>query len=117
MFANHYHWVGGSESDPENLRRFIGHLHGDSARKLNQLDGAAGRTVWHNYWDTPLTFERSYLARLHYVHDNPVHHRLVPVANQYPWCSAAWFERVATPAQVKTIYSMPIDSLNIADDF
>ncbi len=27
-----------------------------------------------------------------------------PVANQHPRCSAAWFERTASPAQVRTIY-------------
>ena len=42
---------------------------------------------------------------------------LVPVANQYPWCSAAWFERTASPAAVKTIYRFKTDRLNIENDF
>jgi putative transposase len=54
---------------------------------------------------------------LNYVHQNAVKHKLVPVANQYRWCSAAWFERVASPAQVKTIYSIKIDRVNVEDDF
>jgi putative transposase len=41
----------------------------------------------------------------------------VLVANQYPWCSAAWFERTATPAQVKTIYSFKTDQLETYDDY
>jgi putative transposase len=41
----------------------------------------------------------------------------VPVANQYPWCSAAWFERTATPAQIKTIYDLKTDRLQVDDDF
>ena len=57
------------------------------------------------------------LARLNYVHQNAVKHKLVTVANQYPWCSAAWFERVATPAQVKTIYEFKIDRVKVEDDF
>jgi putative transposase len=64
-----------------------------------------------------LTSERSYLARLNYVHQNPVKHGLVAVANQYPHGSAAWFERTASPAQVKTLYSSKTDRLNIQDDF
>jgi len=40
---------------------------------------------------------------------------LVLVANQYPWCSAAWFERTASPATVKTIYSFKTDKLKIDD--
>jgi len=63
------------------------------------------------------TFEKSYLARLNYVHQNPVHHRLVPVANQYPWCSAAWFERTGSPAIVKSIYKFKIDQVKVYDEF
>jgi hypothetical protein len=40
-----------------------------------------------------------------------------PEANQYPWCSAAWFERSATPAQVKTVYSFKTDRIRVIDDF
>ena len=93
------------------------HLHADTARELNRLDQTPGRQVWHNFRDTKLTFEHSYLARLNYVHQNAVKHGLVPVANQYRWCSAAWFERVATPAQVQTLYSMKTDQVNVPDDF
>ena len=46
-----------------------------------------------------------------------VKHGLVPVANQYRWCSAAWFERTASPAQVKTIYRFKIDRVQVDDDF
>ncbi len=81
------------------------------------LDQTVGRKVWYNYWDTKLTFERSYLARLNYVHQNPVKHGLVRVASQYPWCSAAWFERTASPATVKTIYSFKTDKVKIDDDY
>jgi putative transposase len=98
-----------SQKISENLK----HVHADSARELNPLDGKVGRTVWYNFWETKLTYERSYLARLSYVHRNPVKHGLVRMANQYRWCSAAWFERVASPAMVKTIYDFKIDRLTI----
>jgi putative transposase len=81
------------------------------------LEQRIGRKVWFNFWDTKLTSERSYLARLNYVHQNPVKHGLVTMANQYRWCSAAWFERVASPAMVKTIYGFKTDKLKIYDDF
>ena len=44
-------------------------------------------------------------------------HKLVAVANQYPWCSAAWFERTASPAQVKTIYGFKTDKLQVPDEY
>ncbi len=117
VFSNHYHFVAHDEAGAESLRDLIRKLHSRSAVALNKLQGTPGRRVWFNYWDTRLTYQRSYLARLNYVHQNPVKHGLVQVANQYPWCSAAWFERVASPAQVKTIYSFKIDQVRVRDDF
>ena len=109
MFANHYHFVGYSHDGSSPLNTFLGHLHTVTATEINRLDHAPERQVWHNFRETLLTFEKSYLARLNDVHQNAVHHGLVPVANQYTWCSAAWFERTATRAQVSTIYGFKID--------
>ena len=117
VFSNHYHFVGHAGEGSLALRDLIKHFHADTARCINAEDGTAGRIVWHNYWDTQLTFEKSYQARLNYVHQNAVRHGLVTVANQYRWCSAAWFERTATRAQVKTIYSFKTDKVRVEDDF
>ena len=117
VFSNHYHFVARTTPASALLNKFLRHLHADTAREINRLDDIAGRQVWFNFRETKLTFQRSYLARLNYVHQNAVHHKLVPVANQYRWCSAAWFERVCTPATVKTIYGFKIDQLEIPDDY
>jgi len=117
VFSNHYHFVGQATEDSQTLKPFLAHLHSETAREANRREGTEGRQVWYNFWDTELTFEKSYLARLSYVHHNPVKHGLVPVANQYRWCSAAWFERTATAAQVKTVYSFKIDRIRLVDDF
>jgi putative transposase len=117
VFANHYHFVARGRPDSMPLDDLLRGLHSCSAIALNRTDAASGRTVWHNFWDTRLTYQYAYLARLNYVHQNAVKHGLVPVANRYPWCSAAWFERTASPAQVKTIYSFKIDQVKVADDF
>ena len=117
VFANHYHIVARGNPDSRNLGEFLHDLHGVSARELNKLDSVSDRKVWFNFRDTKLTIQHSYLARLNYVHQNAVKHKLVAVANQYPWCSAARFERVASPAQVKTIYGFKIDRVKVEDDF
>ncbi len=117
VFSNHYHLVCRGCPDSASLGLYLKHLHADTARSLNRLDEAEGRTVWHNFWETKLTFETSYFARLHYVHANAVKHGLAVVASHYRWCSAAWFERVATTAQVQTIYSFNIDEISVDDDF
>lgn len=117
VFANHYHFVARGHPNSANLRVFIAKLHSESARQLNSLDDTEGREVWHNFRDTKLTYQHAYLARLNYVHQNAVKHRLVPVASQYPWCSAAWFERTASSAQVKTIYGFKTDRVKVEDDY
>jgi putative transposase len=120
VFSSHYRFVAHSPFDQpsaESLGAMLGKLHGKTSAWLNRLDNIPGRQVWHNYRDTRSTFEKSYFARLNYTHQNSVKHGLVPVANLYPWCSAAWFERTATAAQVKTIYSFKMDRLQIYDEY
>jgi len=120
VFSNHYHLVGHSPEaadTAENLTQMLGQLHEQTAKWVNKLDNQPGRKVWHNFHDTRLTYEKSYLARLNYTHQNAVKHGLVPVANQYPWCSARWLERTATPAQIKTIYKWKIDTVNVPDEY
>ena len=116
VFSNHYHFIGECRQ-PGNLRRFIQHLHSATAIAVNQLDATPGRKVWFQYWDKQLTYQRSYLARLHYVHQNPVLHGLVRVAERYLWCSAAWFERCASRAFYRTVMGFPCDQLDVIDSF
>jgi len=120
VFPNHYHFVGTSpegEENAESLGRFLGEFHQKSASWVNGLDEERGRKVWHNFRETHLTFEKSYWARLNYVHQNAVKHGVVLVANQYRWCSAGWFERTATRAQVKTVYGFKTDQVKVEDEF
>jgi putative transposase len=116
VFPNHYHFVGVAPG-PGALRPFLQELHSRTAIALNRHDATPGRKVWHNYWDSLITRERSYLARLQYVHQNPVRHGLVTSARFYGYGSAAWFERNATPAQVRTLANFELKRVNIPDDF
>jgi putative transposase len=113
VLSNHYHFVAhcGGNAEAASLSPYMRHLHGDTARHVNKLDGMVGRKLWHNFRDTHLTYQHSYLARLNYTHQNPVHHGLVPVANQWPWCSAAKFEQSVTPAWRETILSFKFDQI------
>jgi putative transposase len=76
----------------------------------------AGESMYE-FWDTHLTFEKSWLARLNYVHQNAVKHGLVALANRYPWCSAPWFESNARSGFVKSVYSFKTDQIKVPDDF
>lgn len=118
VFSNHYHFIARSpESGASSLQTLLRKLHSLSAREANRLDSAPGRKIWHNYRDSRITPEASHLARLHYVHANAVHHGIVTLASQYPWCSAGWFEKVEDRARIQTIYGFPIDRLLASDEF
>jgi len=117
ILGNHYHFVAISPDEAATLRKLISKLHTLTARELNRIDDTPGRRVWYQYWDTHLTYERSYLARLHYVRENPVRHGVVAAASLYRWCSAAWFERTADRAFQRTVAGFKIDRLRVRDDF
>jgi putative transposase len=117
VLTNHYHFVAASPSAAETLSTFLGKLHMQTSKQLNRWDKTPGRKVWFQFWDSRITFERSYLARLNYVHHNPVKHGVCNLAENYRWCSAAWFARNASPAFLKTVRSFKVDQLQIPDDF
>jgi putative transposase len=116
VFSNHYHFLADS-SAPESLRQFIRELHSRSALEVNHAEGVTGRKIWFQFWESQITFHKSFLARLNYVHQNPVRHKLVPCAERYAWCSMGWFRRKAEGSFFRTVTSFPIDALKIPDDF
>jgi len=116
VFPNHYHFIA-QVPQAQNLKRLARHLHSTTAIAVNREDNLPARKIWFQYWESHITFQRSYLARLNYVHQNPVRHGIVRLASAYPWCSAAWFERKANPAFFRTVISFPCDRLDIPDEF
>ncbi len=70
-----------------------------------------------NSRDTHITHQTSLLARLKYVNENPVKHKLVNVATRYRWCSASWFEKTAPEGFRKSVNRFKIDRVNVDDDF
>ena len=116
VFPNHYHFIALAPENP-NLKAFLKCIHGYTGNEINKVDLQKGRQVWYRYWDSQLTFEKSYLARLHYIHHNPVKHGLVHHAEHYRFCSMAWFQEKAHPPFRDTVLSFPIDNINVYDDF
>jgi putative transposase len=117
FFSNHYHIILTTDTETTSLLPMIRKFHSVTAREVNRLEGLHGRQVWYQYWDKHLTFQRSYLARLNYVHQNPVHHGLVLLATNYPWCSASWFEDRTSRAFAESVRRFQCDRLIVRDDF
>jgi putative transposase len=117
VLSNHYHFVGHKPEAGASLKEFLGKLHSCSSRELNRLDQLSGRKVWYSYFDKHLTFETSYLARLNYVHNNPVRHQVVEDARAYRWCSAEWFFQRADEPFYKTVSNFKYDEVSMYDDY
>ena len=121
ILSNHYHFIGHSPPTVDGAATSLGlmlrKLHSLATRELNRREEKPGRTrLWQNFRETHLTHQRSYLARLHYVHQNAVHHRLVPHGSDWKWCSAAVFKKAVSPAWLKTITSFQYDEIAVKDE-
>jgi putative transposase len=117
ILNNHYHFIAKAPVDATTLSKLIRQVHSITAIQLNQWDRTPGRQVWFNYWDTCLTYEKSYLARLHYVHTNPVKHYIAENATDYPYCSYKWFIEQGDENLKQLVFDQPIDRVKIIDDF
>jgi putative transposase len=117
VLHNHYHFIAQAPEDASTLPTLIRQFHSITAIELNKRDETPGRQVWQNYWDTCLTYEKSYLARLHYVHMNPVKHGLVDNPMEYPFCSYRWFTEEGDDDLKSKVFNQSIDRVKVEDDF
>jgi putative transposase len=117
ILNNHYHFVARAPENVNTLSKLIRQVHSITAIELNKWDKTPGRQIWFNYWDTCLTNENSYLARLNYVHTNPVKHGLVDNPMDYPFCSYRWFRKQGSEELKKQVFNQPIDRIKIFDNF
>ena len=117
LLSNHYHLIAVAQEAAHELSRWMQRFHSVSAAAVNQIDGCRGRQVWYQYWDTCLTFEASYWARLNYVTQNPERHGLVQTALDYPFCSAKSIELWWPSAMRKKMKSFKYDRVKVRDDF
>jgi putative transposase len=117
VLHNHYHFIAQAPENSTTLAKLIRQVHSITAIQINRWDNISGRQVWQNYWDTCITYEKSYLARLRYVHENPVKHGIVENAADYPYCSYRWFIEQGTNDLKEQVVNQQIDNVNVFDDF
>jgi putative transposase len=117
VLHNHYHFISQSPENSTTLAKLIQQVHSITAIQFNRWANTPGRQVWQNYWDSCITYEKSYLARLRYVHENPVKLGLVENAADYPYCSYRWFFNQGDCHLKEQVLKQPIDKINVFDDF
>jgi putative transposase len=92
ILDNHYHLLLKMRRG-KDLSRFVSRLHGSTSRQINLWDGATGRQVWHNYWDTCVRDENGLWKRFNYIHQNPVKHGYVRQLEEWPFSSYHYYLR------------------------
>jgi putative transposase len=118
VLSNHYHLLAQSPADTgDSLRYWLREFHRLAAIEVNRTDDIEQRRIWMNFRESRITYQTSYLARLNYIHQNPVKHGLVQTADQYPWSSYRWFATHAPTGFVESVGRFSIDGLKTWDDF
>ncbi len=115
ILDNHYHLMADSGENGEMLKSIINSIHRYTATWLNKHDNYPGRKVWYNYWDTVITYERSYYTRLNYLWYNPVKHGYCQYAEDYIYCSfrERYLEDKADMEDIRDEY--PWDEVKVYD--
>lgn len=90
ILHNHYHLML-KLTDAKILPRLIKEINGASSKEINTADNAIGRKIWWNYYDHIIRDETDFFKHLNYIHQNPIKHKLIPVA-QTSVCSASEFD-------------------------
>src|SRR4051812_47384439 len=92
ILDNHYHLLLKPKQGAD-VARFFGQVHGRTARQINLEEGAPGRQVWHNFWDTCIRTESDFWTRFNYIHQNPVKHGYVREPEDWPFSSYQHYQR------------------------
>ena len=119
ILDNHYHIMVTSSEDRTNLSAFVNEYHKFTALfiKKNAITTTSLPKIFNNYWDTCITFEKSYYARLNYLYHNPVKHGYVKNAEDYIWGSYYHRYRRTKEYVEKLNIDYPFDRVEVEDDY
>jgi putative transposase len=116
---NHYHLMADSPDDADSLPGIMRDIHKFTAMwiRKNIQDSAGMEKIWWNYWDTCITYERSYLTRLNYLWYNAQKHGVIKNAEE--WAFGSLYNRVREDDQyIRTLSEKyPFDAVKVRDDF
>jgi len=117
ILTNHYHLLVHAPENNVSLSKSINNIHRYTAHKINQINKKSGMKIWWNYWDTCLTYEKSYYARLNYIHFNPVKHGYVDDPKKWKFSSYNEFCELDYPEAKKVEKEFPFDRVKVYDNF
>ena len=119
ILHNHYHVMVNAPGNAESLSAIIRDIHKFTALwiKKNISDSKNAEKIWWNYWDTCITYEKSYFTRLNYIWFNPVKHGLIEKAED--WKFGSYYYRYKTEEEYlqNLRKKYPFDKVKVKDDF
>lgn len=118
ILDNHYHIMVNAPANPLSLGKIIKEIHRFNALWIKKhLDIPQRTIIWYNYWDSCITYEESYFARLNYIWFNPVKHSYVE--DPEDWIHGSYFLRIRNENEYLDMLKKryPFDKLKIGDDF
>ncbi len=87
VLPNHYHALVNVES-LASVSAALQRVHGSTSHAWNLADGMTSkRTVWLRFTDRAIRNDSHFEASFNYIHFNPVKHRYVDDAYEWPWSS------------------------------
>ena len=119
ILDNHYHLMLNAPAKADTLGIMFNEIHKFTAIWLKEdfPNLKEEKKIFYNYWDSCITYEKSYFARLNYIYFNPVKHGYVKEAEDYLWGS--YRNRLIKEGdylnQIKKQY--PWDKIIVKDDF
>ena len=117
ILDNHYHLMINSLGDSINLSKIINDIHKFTALWVrgNVKFSKDYDKIWFNYWDTCISYENSYFARINYIWNNPVKHNYCKYAENYKYGS--YYERYRSDREYteSIMKKYPFNRANIFD--
>jgi len=115
ILDNHYHLMVDVKDNPNELSKIIRNIHRYTAIQIKKINLQAEQSekIWYNYWDTCITFEKSYFARINYIWNNPVKHGYTK--NSEDWEFGSYYSRFRKePDYINEIVGKyPFDKLDL----
>ena len=119
ILDNHYHLMLNTPANANTLSILFDEGHKFTALwlKENFPELKEEKRMFYNYWDSCITYEKSYFARLNYIYFNPVKHGYVKEASDYLWGSYRLRLREESNYLNHIKEKYPWNKITVKDDF
>lgn len=119
ILDNHYHLMLDAPENANTLSKMMNEIHKYTAKwySMNIKKINSNEKLFHNYWDSCITYENSYYARLNYIYYNPIKHGYTNNIANYIWCS--YNNRMAKEkAYLDNLHEKyPFEGINVKDEY